>query len=285
MSIDRQKLYDSLHALVRFLRTVSVDDVIVALPWSATAEISKAIEKLRELPVNVYLGSDAAGLEFPLRPATDALRGSAVYEVIGRPLSGWDLIWKSAEDFILSTILLILLAPVLLLIAFLIKMDSPGPAIFRQKRYGFNNEVFDIYKFRTMRVEQSDPGKTLQAKRGDSRFTRIGTFLRRTSLDELPQLLNVLTGSMSLVGPRPHAVDHNEEYAQTIRGYFARHKVKPGITGLAQVKGFRGITDTLDKMQNRVKYDVIYTENCSLMLDLKILIKTVVVCLGGRNAY
>jgi putative colanic acid biosysnthesis UDP-glucose lipid carrier transferase len=284
-TIDGEKLNRQLEKFVNQLRVTPVDDVILALPWSAATAITTIVEKLRELPVNVHLGTDIAGLNFPLRPARDALSGSPVHEVIGRPLSGWDLIWKSLEDFLIGTALIILLSPLFLIIALMIRLDSPGPAIFKQKRYGFNNRVFEIYKFRTMGVVQPTTDETLQAVPGDVRVTRIGRFLRRSSLDELPQLFNVLGGSMSLVGPRPHAVDHNEEYAKVIRGYFARHRVKPGLTGLAQVKGYRGLTDTLDKMQNRVKYDVIYTENCSLLLDLRILAKTVVVCFGGRNAY
>jgi putative colanic acid biosysnthesis UDP-glucose lipid carrier transferase len=284
-SLDGEKLKHQLEMFVQKLRASPVDDVILALPWSAAAEITTIVEKLRELPVNVHLGTDIAGLNFPLRPARDALFGAPVHEIIGRPLSGWDVIWKSLEDIVIGSVLLIVLSPLLIIITVIIRIDSPGPAIFKQKRYGFNNRVFDIYKFRTMRVEQPTNEPTRQAVKGDARVTRIGRFLRRSSLDELPQLFNVLGGSMSLVGPRPHAVDHNEEYAKIIRGYFARHRVKPGITGLAQVKGYRGLTDTLEKMQNRVKYDVIYTENCSLVLDLRILAKTAVVCLGSRNAY
>ena len=284
-SIDQELLGVQLDSFMREIRSAPVDDVIISLPWSASLELIKIVETLRELPVNVHLGADVAGLSLPLRPPRDALEGAPVHEVIGRPLSGWDLVWKTAEDYLLGSILLVIVSPLLAIVALLIKLDSPGPAIFRQKRYGFNNQIFEIYKFRTMRVDETTPGTTQQAVQGDARVTRIGKFLRRSSLDELPQLFNVISGSMSLVGPRPHAVDHNEEYAKIIRGYFARHRVKPGITGLAQVKGYRGLTDTLEKMQNRVKYDVIYTENCSLLLDLRILAKTVVVCFWGRNAF
>jgi putative colanic acid biosysnthesis UDP-glucose lipid carrier transferase len=284
-SIDRDLLEKQLTGFVRQLRVTPVDDVIIALPWSATDEISKVIDALRELPVNVHLGTDLAGLSLPLRPPQDALQGAPIHEVIGRPLSGWDLVWKSMQDYIIGAMLIIILAPFLLIIALLIRIDSPGPAIFKQKRYGFNNKIFEIYKFRTMRIAEVPDGKTVQAVPDDARVTKLGKFLRRTSIDELPQLFNVMNGSMSLVGPRPHAVDHNEEYAKIIRGYFARHRVKPGITGLAQVKGFRGLTDTLDKMQNRVKYDIIYTENSSLLLDLRILAKTAFVGFGGKNAF
>jgi putative colanic acid biosynthesis UDP-glucose lipid carrier transferase len=205
-------------------------------------------------------------------------------EVMGRPLSGWGGFQKAALDYVLGTILLVVSLPLMLLIAIAIKLDSPGPVLFRQDRYGFVNRVFSCYKFRSMTV--SGPSQqTIQATRDDPRVTRSGRFLRRFSLDELPQLFNVLGGTMSLVGPRPHAVDHNEKYAQLIRGYFARHRVKPGLTGWAQVNGFRGETRTVEAMESRVQYDIQYVENWSLLFDLKILVMTVVVCLTGRNAY
>jgi putative colanic acid biosynthesis UDP-glucose lipid carrier transferase len=166
-----------------------------------------------------------------------------------------------------------------------VRLDSPGPVIFNQERLGFNNRKFRIYKFRTMHASSVPETRTVQARKADPRVTRIGRFLRRSSLDELPQLLNVLLGNMSLVGPRPHAVDHNEEYSRLIRGYFARHRVKPGITGWAQVNGLRGETDTPEKMEARIRRDVYYTENWSLGFDLHILARTVVVLATGRNAY
>jgi putative colanic acid biosynthesis UDP-glucose lipid carrier transferase len=171
------------------------------------------------------------------------------------------------------------------LIAIAIKLESPGPVFFRQVRYGFANEAFLIWKFRTMRHVERQPSRTQQATPGDPRVTRVGWLLRRTSLDELPQVFNVLGGTMSLVGPRPHAVDHNEEYAQMIRGYFARHRVKPGITGWAQVNGLRGATLSVEQMEARVKHDIYYTEHWSLLFDLRILAMTVAAWLTGRNAY
>ena len=181
--------------------------------------------------------------------------------------------------------MLLLLLPVMGLIAIAIKLDSRGPVLFRQPRYGFVNTIFDICKFRTMKCEANCVGKTLQATRDDPRVTRVGRLLRRLSLDELPQLFNVLNGTMSLVGPRPHAIDHNEDYSKMIRGYFARHRVKPGITGWAQVNGLRGETKTLEEMEARVRHDIYYAENWSLLFDLQILAMTAVVCLTGRNAY
>jgi putative colanic acid biosynthesis UDP-glucose lipid carrier transferase len=170
-------------------------------------------------------------------------------------------------------------------VAIAIKLESKGPVIFRQQRYGFVNKIFWIYKFRTMTHRTDAERITVQATRNDVRITRFGRLLRRLSIDELPQLLNVLNGTMSLVGPRPHAIDHNEAYSQLIRGYFARHRVKPGLTGWAQVNGYRGETRTLEDMEARVRYDIYYVENWSVLFDLKILAMTLVVCLTGRNAY
>ena len=206
-------------------------------------------------------------------------------EVVKTPFSDWMIFIKKVEDIIFSLIALIIFAPLMLIIAAAIWIESPGPVIFRQKRYGYNNKIFEIYKFRSMTHNPVQEGKTKQATKDDARVTRVGKFIRKTSLDELPQIFNVLNGSMSLVGPRPHAVDHNEDYAKVIDGYFARHRVKPGITGWAQINGFRGITDTVDKMESRVKYDVYYAENWSLFFDLQILIGTVFVGFISKNAH
>ena len=173
----------------------------------------------------------------------------------------------------------------LLLIAAAIKLDSKGPVIFKQRRHGFNNDVFEVYKFRSMKVADSTSSEVKQATRNDFRVTGVGKFLRRTSLDELPQLFNVLRGNMSVVGPRPHAVQHNIEFSSIISDYFARHNVKPGITGWAQVNGLRGETNTVDKMHRRVEYDLHYIENWSLSLDLKIILKTAIAVWFDGNAY
>lgn len=268
-----------------FARTHAVDDVIIALPWSEDQQITALVSKLRELPVNVYLSADLAGFRLPFRQPPDHFSNTPLVEVMGRPLAGWGKLRKMMLDYGLGIVLTLLLLPLMALIAIAVKLDSKGPVLFRQKRYGFVNKVFDIYKFRTMRDEAVSSSKTVQATQDDSRVTRIGRFLRSTSLDELPQLFNVLNGTMSLVGPRPHAIDHNEEYSQMIRGYFARHRVKPGMTGWAQVNGARGETRTVEAMETRVKYDIHYVENWSLLFDLEILAKTAVVCLTRRNAY
>ena len=271
--------------LPSFVRNHDVDDVIVCLPWAADNEISAMIDTLRELPVNVYLGADLVGFRLPMRRAPEHFEELPLVEVMGRPLAGWGGAQKAIFDYGLGILLTIILLPLLVIIVFAVRLDSKGPALFRQQRYGFVNRVFNIYKFRTMRHLDVQESKIVQATRDDVRVTRVGRVLRRLSLDELPQIFNVLNGTMSLVGPRPHAVQHNEEYAKMIRGYFARHRVKPGMTGWAQVNGFRGETDTLEKMAARVQYDIYYVENWSLLFDLKILAMTAVICLTGRNAY
>jgi putative colanic acid biosysnthesis UDP-glucose lipid carrier transferase len=284
-SINHEQLNTKLEALIKTCRSETVDDIIIALPLSAVNEISAVLERLRELPTNVYLGADLIGFKRDLRPAPEYFAGMPMFEMVGKPISGWDYLFKLIEDYVLAALITIVLLPVFAVIALLIKLDGPGPVLFKQKRNGFNNKTFDIYKFRSMKVQNGAEEKTLQAVPGDARITRLGAILRKSSLDELPQLFNVLNGTMSLVGPRPHAVDHNEDYAKSIRGYFGRHRMKPGITGLAQVKGYRGLTDTLDKMESRVKYDIIYTDNWSILLDAKILIKTALVILWPKNAH
>jgi putative colanic acid biosysnthesis UDP-glucose lipid carrier transferase len=191
------------------------------------------------------------------------------------PLIGNHLMFKAVEDRVIGLIALILLSPLMIIIAILIKLDSPGPVIFRQGRTGWNGREFPIWKFRSMKVHQPQSDDLKQATRDDDRVTRIGRFIRKTSIDELPQLFNVLSGTMSMVGPRPHAVQHNSDYDKRINSYMTRHRIKPGITGLAQINGYRGETDTLDKMKKRVEYDMQYINNWSFWLDIKILIKTI----------
>ena len=268
-----------------FTKAHAVDDIFIALPWSEDQQIAELVDKLRELPVNVYLSADLAGYRMPFRQPPDHFSDIPLVEVMGQPLAGWGKLRKLVLDFGLGTVLTVLLLPLMAMIAIAVKLDSNGPVLFRQKRYGFVNNIFDIYKFRTMKHEADSPLRTVQATRRGCQGYAIGRFLRRTSLDELPQLFNVLNGTMSLVGPRPHAIDHNEEYSKMIRGYFARHKVKPGITGWAQVNGLRGETKTVDAMEARVKYDIYYVENWTLLFDLQILAKTASVLLNRRNAY
>jgi putative colanic acid biosysnthesis UDP-glucose lipid carrier transferase len=274
-----------LESLIAHFRKGEIEDIIVSMPWDDEKSINAIVSRLRQLPANIYLSADIVGLHLPLRQPPGYFQKLPIFQLVGKPLSEGDVVLKQLMDYVLGALLLVVLSPFLLAIAALIKLDSSGPAIFKQKRHGFNNRNFEIYKFRTMTHSQNTPEKTVQATVNDARITRIGKILRKTSVDELPQLLNVLNGTMSLVGPRPHALDHNEEYAAKIRGYFSRHRVKPGITGLAQVKGFRGLTDTLSKMEGRVKYDMEYADSWSLLLDFKILILTMFIAIRGTNAF
>jgi putative colanic acid biosysnthesis UDP-glucose lipid carrier transferase len=275
----------NLDDLIAFARSSKPLDIIVAMPWADKDKVAAVLAKLRDLPNSVYLCADSVGFSVPMWQPPSYFQKLPIFEVIGEALSPWDVLLKLIEDLVLGTIILILISPLLLLVAIAIKLDSPGPVLFKQKRLGFNNRPFDIYKFRSMTFEETPAGKTIQARRADPRVTRVGRLLRASSIDELPQLLNVLNGTMSLVGPRPHAIDHNEEYAEKIRGYFSRHRVKPGITGLAQVMGYRGITDTIEKMEGRVRYDIEYTEKWSLWLDVSILLRTIVAVIIGKNAF
>jgi Undecaprenyl-phosphate glucose phosphotransferase len=274
-----------LDALLAAVRRGEIEDVVVTMPWNADRQVADAVERLKELPINVYLSTDLVGFELAFRPVTGDLADLPVFEVVQRPISGWSSTLKALEDKILATLAILLISPLLIVVAIAIKLDTPGPVFFKQRRLGFNNREFEIYKFRSMRHRAQPEARTPQASRNDPRITRVGRIIRKTSIDELPQLFNVLNGTMSLVGPRPHALDHNEEYSRQIRGYFARHKVKPGITGWAQVNGLRGETETLDKMEARIRHDVYYAENWSLFFDIRILIQTVLVVLFQRSAY
>ncbi len=271
--------------LVQAARRAEVDDIVVAMPWNADQELIETIEQLKELPVNVFISSDLVGFQLAFRPALGSFHELPMFEVVQRPISGWSSLLKKTEDLVLSGAALFLLSPILLLTALAIKLDSPGPIFFKQSRLGFNNRPFAIYKFRSMYHEDIPEERVQQATKEDPRITRVGRIIRRTSIDELPQLLNVLNGTMSLVGPRPHALDHNEEFSHQVRGYFARHKVKPGITGWAQVNGLRGETDTQDKIEARVQHDVYYAENWSLLFDFRIIMMTALVVLFQKNAY
>jgi putative colanic acid biosynthesis UDP-glucose lipid carrier transferase len=247
-------------------------------------EVNTVIRRLATIPTNVLLCPDLPELTVPPSGAGIWL-GTPALTVQRRPIHGWNGIVKRAEDIVLTSVLLLLALPIMGLVAAAVKLDSRGPVFFRQKRLGFNNNVFSVWKFRSMTHTGQAEAEIKQARRDDPRVTRIGRFLRRTSLDELPQLFNILRGEMSLVGPRPHALSHNEFYAAQIDDYLGRHRVLPGLTGLAQVKGLRGETDSLDKMRRRIEQDLRYIEEWSLLLDLKIIVKTVLLVLSQKNAY
>jgi Undecaprenyl-phosphate glucose phosphotransferase len=274
--------------LVEFARRTHLDLVIFTLPISAEQRLLHMLRKLWVLPIDIRLSAHMSKLRF--RPHSYSYIGAVpVLDVFDKPIAGWDLVVKMLFDRVVGGLALLALSPVMLLTALAVKLDSRGPALFRQKRYGFNNELIEVFKFRSMYVDQSDAGAAKLVTKGDPRVTRVGRFIRKTSLDELPQLFNVVfTGNLSLVGPRPHAVQakaENRLYDEVVDGYFARHKVKPGITGWAQVNGWRGETDTEDKIQRRVEHDLYYIENWSVLFDLYILASTPLSLFKTENAY
>jgi Undecaprenyl-phosphate glucose phosphotransferase len=271
-----------LDDLVERVLEGEIDEVLVALPWHEEQRITRIVDRLSDLAVDVKLCPDRVGyVQHPVY--IERIGGALVTAVQARPIRDWSLLFKSILDVVLSALLLAALAPLFVAIAILIRLDSPGPVLFRQKRQGFSRDVFEIYKFRTM---VHAPGSAfVQARQGDPRITRVGRRLRRLSLDELPQLINVLQGEMSLVGPRPHPSTLNLEFMDQIKRYATRHRVKPGITGLAQINGWRGPTDTAAKMAGRVSHDLYYIEHWSLLLDLKILALTLLTGFGRKNAH
>ena len=277
----------NLSALISMIRDGRIDQVVVALPWSAETRLQQIVSRLALTPVKIRLAPDLASFAFARRPLV-MLGELPVMTLFERPISGIDAGVKSLEDRILTVIILALIWPLLLLIALAIKLDSPGPVFFRQPREGFNNRHFRVYKFRSMYQDHGQIERIDQASRDDPRVTRVGRLLRRSSLDELPQLLNVMQGDMSLVGPRPHAPSTRAAgrlFPEVVASYAARHKVKPGITGWAQVCGWRGETDTEAKLVKRFEHDLYYIENWSLWFDLYILARTVGALILPKNAF
>jgi Undecaprenyl-phosphate glucose phosphotransferase len=274
--------------LVEFGRRTRVDLVIFSLPISAETRILQMLKKLWVLPVDIRLAAHANKLRF--RPRSYSYLGNVpVLDVFDRPIADWDVVMKWLFDKLFGGLILLLALPAMLIIALAIKLDSRGPILFRQKRYGFNNDLIEVYKFRSMYADAADQDADRLVTRNDPRVTRIGRILRKASLDELPQLLNVVVkGNLSLVGPRPHAINAKAEarlYDEAVDGYFARHRVKPGITGWAQVNGWRGETDTHEKIQQRVEHDLYYIENWSVLFDLAILSRTPFALFKSENAY
>ena len=277
----------NLRRLVDRIRAGGIDQVIIALPWSADVRLQQIVSELALTPVRIRLAPDLASFVFASRPVV-LLGEMPVMTLFERPISGLDAWAKAIEDRVLGTIALIIAAPLLVLIAIAIKLDSPGPVLFRQPREGFNNRPFFVYKFRSMFHNRSEVDNIRQATRGDPRVTRVGAVLRKLSLDELPQLFNVLQGSMSLVGPRPHAASTRaggKLFSDVVLSYAARHKVKPGITGWAQVCGWRGETDTEEKLVKRFEHDLYYIENWSFWFDVYIMLRTGVALVTPRNAF
>ncbi len=274
--------------LVEFGRRTRVDLVIFSLPISAEGRILQMLKKLWVLPVDIRLAAHTNKLSF--RPRSYSFIGQVpMIDVADRPIADWDVVMKWLFDKIIGGVMLLAALPLMAVIAIAIKLDSRGPVLFKQKRYGFNNDLIEVYKFRSMYVDQADATASKLVTKDDPRVTRVGRIIRKASLDELPQLFNVvLKGNLSLVGPRPHAVNAKAEqrlYDEAVDGYFARHRVKPGITGWAQVNGWRGETDTHEKLQNRVEHDLFYIENWSVLFDLYILARTPFALLKTENAY
>jgi putative colanic acid biosynthesis UDP-glucose lipid carrier transferase len=273
----------SLKDAVDAARTGEIDLIYIAFPLRAEPRINRLLQELSDTTASVYLAADFFAFDL-LHARWGALGGVPTVSLHETPFYGVDGWLKRLEDIVLGVLILIIIAIPMLIIGICVKITSPGPAVFRQRRYGLNGEVIDVLKFRSMTVTEDGP-EIRQATKGDARITKLGMFLRRTNLDELPQFLNVFEGSMSIVGPRPHAVAHNELYRKKIQGYMLRHKVKPGITGWAQVNGWRGETDTLEKMEKRVEHDLDYIRNWSLLWDLQIIFMTVFGSGARRNAY
>ena len=273
--------------VVSFARKTHVDTVIVSLPQTAEQRLLEILRALWVLPVDIRLSAMSARLRF--RPRAYSHIGSVPFlDLADRPIAGWDAVAKRSFDLVVAVIALILLSPIMLATALAIRLDSPGPILFRQKRYGFNNEVISVLKFRSMYHHLSDPNAKVVVTRGDPRVTRVGRFIRRASIDELPQLYSVLAGTLSIVGPRPHAVNAhtaNQLWDEVVDGYFARHRVKPGITGWAQINGWRGEIDVPEKIQRRVEFDLEYIERWSVPFDLYIVLMTPLRLLTGENAY
>jgi len=272
--------------LISFARNTLIDEIIIALPLRAEQRIGDLVEKLRSLPIDLRLNIDSIN-SFPMQGIGEVASVRTI-EIIDRPLKNWSRVVKWFEDRVLCAMMLIAIAPLMALIALAIRLDSPGPILFAQNRFGFNNKLIGVLKFRTMHMEKCDPSGATRTLPNDPRVTRVGRILRSFSLDELPQLINVLRGEMSLVGPRPHvpAMKAGERlYHEAVDTYFRRHRVKPGITGWAQVNNARGEIDSLEKARRRVIYDLYYIDNWSFWFDLKILFLTIRVTLRRQNAY
>ncbi len=279
-----EELLGSIASVTEFVKAHNVQHIYIALPLSAQPRIQALLDNLRrDTTASIYFVPDI--LSFDLIQANiSIINGIPVVAVCESPFVGINSTIKRISDVVLSVFILLLIAPLMVLIAIGIKLSSSGPVLFKQRRYGVDGKEIVVYKFRSMTVME-DGVQVDQATRHDPRITRFGAFLRKTSLDELPQFINVLQGHMSIVGPRPHAISHNEIYRNLIKGYMVRHKVKPGITGWAQINGFRGETDTEEKMQRRIDYDLDYLRNWSLFLDLLIIFKTIGVVIRDKNAY
>jgi putative colanic acid biosysnthesis UDP-glucose lipid carrier transferase len=280
---DQYPVLGRIQDLPDLVKKNRVDFVYLALPMVSQPRILSLLDELRDTTASVYFVPDMFVTDL-IQGRIDSVSGVPVVGVCDTPFSGVNGLIKRASDVVLSILILALLSPLMLVLAAMVKLSSPGPVIFKQRRYGLDGQEIVVYKFRTMTVTE-DGDSIMQCSPGDPRLTPLGALMRRTSLDELPQFFNVLQGCMSIVGPRPHAVAHNETYRKLIKGYMQRHKVKPGLTGWAQVNGLRGETETIEKMKARIDHDLDYLRNWSLRLDLVIIARTALVVLKGENAH
>ncbi len=277
------QMLGGLKGVADFIREQSIREVYITLPLGSQPRIVELLEQMQGTTASLFYVPDVFGISI-IQGRLQDMNGLPVVGICETPFTGTNELVKRISDVVLSALILVLISPVMLALAIGVKVSSPGPVIFKQRRTGLDGEDITVYKFRSM-TTQDNGSVVQQATRNDARVTRFGAFIRRTSLDELPQFYNVLQGRMSIVGPRPHAIAHNEEYRQLVKAYMVRHKVKPGITGWAQVNGLRGETDTLAKMQARVEYDLEYLRNWSLGLDLQIIVRTIRLVFFDRNAY
>jgi Undecaprenyl-phosphate glucose phosphotransferase len=286
-SVGGYDVLGTVNDLLTFAGQFPIDEIIVALPLMAERRLKEIFDTLKRLPVDLRLSAETLSAAFPVR-GISYLADIPILEIVDRPLKHWSAVIKWVEDKVLASLLLAMLAPAMAIIALLIRLDSPGPIFFVQERFGFSNRAVRILKFRTMYAEKGDPSGGQRTLRNDPRVTRIGRVLRSLSLDELPQLINVLRGEMSLVGPRPHAITMkagDRLYHDAVKEYLHRHRVKPGITGWAQINGQRGEIDSIEKARLRVVYDLEYIERWSIWLDLKILLMSFRILLSRENAY
>jgi len=273
----------NVEALLADARQGKLDKIYIAMAMSEEQEIRHLVNQLTDTTCSVMLIPDIFTFNV-LQSRTEEINGVPVVPLFETPMNGINMVFKRVEDIIISSLILLFISPVLFTIALAVKLTSKGPVIFRQVRYGMDGKPIMVWKFRSMSVMENGD-KVVQATKGDARITPIGRFLRSTSLDELPQFMNVLKGDMSIVGPRPHAVAHNEQYRSIIQGYMLRHKVKPGITGWAQINGWRGETDTLEKMEKRIEFDLQYIRDWSIWLDLRIIFLTIFKGFISKTAY
>jgi putative colanic acid biosynthesis UDP-glucose lipid carrier transferase len=273
----------SFAALPELVRRHKINDVYLTVPVSLHGRTNSLLHGLHDMAVSIFFVPDISGVNV-IQGRMRTMDGLPVMSLLESPFIGINGMVKRISDIVLSSVIVVLISPVIAAVALGVKLSSPGPIIFKQRRNGLDGSEILVYKFRSMRVMENG-AKVTQATRGDPRITPFGAFIRKTSLDELPQFLNVLQGRMSIVGPRPHAVAHNEQYRPIIRAYMVRHKVRPGITGWAQVNGCRGETDVIEKMEARVAYDIEYLRNWSLGLDLRVIARTIRLILFDRNAY